>query len=122
MQDIMYVLPLPLRTPAYFDPVGGCVVRGCKIRLARCGGVTHWALTPEDDDVIMTVAWGQNAANGSSPFCAVSASAFTAGTDIFRTGELGLGPDEPKSATKPTKSIPLSGIEVFEYVFFYCPV
>ena len=29
-----------------------------------CGGVTHWALTPDDDDSVMTIAWGQNAANG----------------------------------------------------------
>jgi hypothetical protein len=42
-------------------------IRGCKISLARCGGVTHWALTPDEDDTVMTVAWGQNAANGVSP-------------------------------------------------------
>jgi len=28
-------------------------------------------------------------------------------------GELGLGPEEPKSATKPTKHQPLAGIQVF---------
>ncbi|KAF5379474.1 hypothetical protein D9615_006654 [Tricholomella constricta] len=67
-------------------------IMGCKISLARSGGVTHWALTPDDDDSVMTIAWGQNAANG----------------------ELGLGPDEPKSATKPTRSIPLVGVEVFD--------
>jgi hypothetical protein len=39
----------------------------------------------------MTVGYGQNAANG----------------------ELGLGPDEPKSATKPTMHQPLAGIQVF---------
>jgi len=44
----------------------------------------------------MTVAWGQNAANG----------------------ELGLGPEEPKSATKPTRNQPLVGIDVFESVSF----
>ncbi|KAG6887728.1 hypothetical protein C0992_010948 [Termitomyces sp. T32_za158] len=44
------------------------------------------------DDTVMTVGWGQNAANG----------------------ELGLGPDEPKSATKPTRVSPLSGIEILE--------
>ena len=43
----------------------------------------------------MTIAWGQNAANG----------------------ELGLGPEEPKSATKPTRNQPLIGINVFESVF-----
>ncbi|KAF8075359.1 regulator of chromosome condensation 1/beta-lactamase-inhibitor protein II [Lyophyllum atratum] len=67
-------------------------IMGCKITLARSGGVTHWALTPDDDDTVMTVAWGQNAANG----------------------ELGLGPDEPKSATKPTRSAPLVGVDVFD--------
>ncbi|RDB27916.1 Protein RCC2 [Hypsizygus marmoreus] len=67
-------------------------IMGCKISLARCGGVTHWALTPDDDDSVMTVAWGQNAANG----------------------ELGLGPDEPKSATKPTRNLCLVGIDVFD--------
>ncbi|KAI5980788.1 regulator of chromosome condensation 1/beta-lactamase-inhibitor protein II [Pisolithus albus] len=64
---------------------------GCKISTASCGGVTHFALTTDEDGGVMTVAYGQNAANG----------------------ELGLGPDEPKSATKPTRHQPLSGIEVF---------
>ncbi|KIJ65345.1 hypothetical protein HYDPIDRAFT_88099 [Hydnomerulius pinastri MD-312] len=64
---------------------------GCKISHASCGGVTHFALTTEEDGSVMTVAYGQNAANG----------------------ELGLGPDEPKSATKPTRHQPLVGIEVF---------
>ncbi|KIM60123.1 hypothetical protein SCLCIDRAFT_16396 [Scleroderma citrinum Foug A] len=64
---------------------------GCKISAASCGGVTHFALTTDDDGSVMTVAYGQNAANG----------------------ELGLGPDEPKSATKPTRHQPLLGIEVF---------
>ncbi|KAI9572017.1 regulator of chromosome condensation 1/beta-lactamase-inhibitor protein II [Boletus coccyginus] len=64
---------------------------GCKICQASCGGVTHFALSSEDDGSVMTVAYGQNAGNG----------------------ELGLGPDEPKSATKPTKNQPLAGIQVF---------
>ncbi|KAG6867701.1 hypothetical protein C0993_012151 [Termitomyces sp. T159_Od127] len=67
-------------------------IQGCKISLARSGGVTHWVLTPDEDDTVMTVGWGQNAANG----------------------ELGLGPDEPKSATKPTRVIPLNGIEILD--------
>lgn len=67
-------------------------IMGCKVMLARSGGVTHWLITPDDDGTPMTVCWGQNAANG----------------------ELGLGLDEPKSATKPTRNIPLSGIEVFD--------
>jgi len=67
-------------------------IMGCKMIHASCGGVTHWALAPDDDDSIMTIAWGQNAANG----------------------ELGLGPDEPRSATKPTRHQPLIGIEVYD--------
>ncbi|KAJ6581166.1 regulator of chromosome condensation 1/beta-lactamase-inhibitor protein II [Mycena capillaripes] len=73
-------------------------IMACKVTRACCGGVTHWLLTPDDDDketgepAVMTVAWGQNAANG----------------------ELGLGPDEPKSATKPTKHVPLTGVNVID--------
>ena len=47
----------------------------------------------------MTIAFGQNAANG----------------------ELGLGPSEPKSATKPTRNQPLIGIDVFECVYYRFP-
>lgn len=73
-------------------------IMGCKIKYAGSGGVTHFALAPDDDEDggTMTIAWGQNAANG----------------------ELGLGPEEPKSATKPTRSQPLIGIDVFELVPF----
>jgi hypothetical protein len=67
-------------------------IMACKVSLAKCGGVTHWALTPDDDGSVMTIAWGQNAANG----------------------ELGLGADEPKSATKPTRHLPLVGIDVID--------
>lgn len=69
---------------------------GCKIKQICSGGVTHFALSPDEDEGgVMTIAWGQNAANG----------------------ELGLGPEEPKSATKPTRNQPLIGIDVFESVF-----
>lgn len=67
-------------------------IMGCKVSIARSGGVTHWLVTPDDDGSPMTVCWGQNAANG----------------------ELGLGLEEPKSATKPTRNIPLVGLEVFD--------
>ncbi|KAF7431201.1 hypothetical protein PC9H_006922 [Pleurotus ostreatus] len=67
-------------------------IMGCKISRATCGGVTHWALCPDDDGSTMTIAWGQNASNG----------------------ELGLGPDEPKSATKPTRNNTLNGIDIFD--------
>ena len=73
---------------------------GCKIRHACSGGVTHFALSPDEEEGgVMTIAWGQNAANG----------------------ELGLGPEEPKSATKPTRIQPLVGIDVFESVFSSSP-
>ena len=29
-------------------------------------------------------------------------------------GELGLGPEEPKSATKPTRNVPLIGLDVID--------
>ncbi|KAH9018201.1 hypothetical protein EDB83DRAFT_2556172 [Lactarius deliciosus] len=68
---------------------------GCKIRHACSGGVTHFALAPDEEEGgVMTVAWGQNTANG----------------------ELGLGPEEPKSATKPQRNQPLVGINVFDIV------
>jgi hypothetical protein len=67
-------------------------IMGCKMTHASCGGVTHWALAPDDDESVMTITWGQNAANG----------------------ELGLGPDQPRSATKPTRHEPLIGIDVYD--------
>lgn len=66
--------------------------RGCNVIAASCGGVTHWALVKEEDDTIMTIAFGQGAGNG----------------------ELGLGPDEPKSATKPTQNKILAGIHILQ--------
>ncbi|PIL24867.1 transcription factor [Ganoderma sinense ZZ0214-1] len=66
-------------------------IMGCKITHAACGGVTHWALALEDDG-IMTIAFGQGALNG----------------------ELGHGPDQPKSATKPTQNKPLTGVEILQ--------
>jgi len=83
--------------------------RGCKISLARSGGVTHWLVTPDDDGTPMTVCWGQNAANGS-PCLPISSLLIV----HKHPGELGLGPDEPKSATKPTRNATLVGIEIFE--------
>jgi hypothetical protein len=45
---------------------------------------------------------------------------FVPGSDLSENllealiGELGLGEDQPKSATKPVQVIPLAGVEVFE--------
>ncbi|KAL9713342.1 hypothetical protein Ac2012v2_002949 [Leucoagaricus gongylophorus] len=67
-------------------------IMGCKVVLARSGGVTHWLITPDDDGTPMTACYGQNATNG----------------------ELGFGVDEPKSSTRPTKNIPLQDIEILD--------
>jgi hypothetical protein len=85
------------------------LTRGCKMSLARCGGVTHWAVTPDDDGSPMTVCWGQNASNGDL----FSNLLLVKCTDVL-SGELGLGPDEPKSATKPTRNVPLSELDVID--------
>ena len=39
--------------------------RGVHVTQASCGGVTHWALANEEDGSILTVAFGQGAANGT---------------------------------------------------------
>lgn len=90
----------------------------CKMLYVSSGGVTHWCITPDDEDEnaptspvfsrtpglvthaggelkrikVMTVAWGQNAHNG----------------------ELGFGEGQPKSATKPQRVRPLDGVDVFK--------
>ncbi|KAF7793518.1 hypothetical protein EIP86_004632 [Pleurotus ostreatoroseus] len=73
-------------------------IQACKISYQACGGVTHFLLTPDDDGSVMTICFGQGASNG----------------------ELGLGVDEPKSATKPTKNVPLTGIDVFKIAGGQC--
>ncbi|KAF8959620.1 regulator of chromosome condensation 1/beta-lactamase-inhibitor protein II [Flammula alnicola] len=67
-------------------------IMGCKTILARSGGVTHWLVTPDDDGSPMTICWGQNANNG----------------------ELGMGPEERKSASKPTRNMTLVGVDVID--------
>ncbi|KAH8111777.1 RCC1/BLIP-II [Phellopilus nigrolimitatus] len=68
-------------------------IMGCKIYQTCSGGVTHFALAPDESDgSVMTIGFGQNAANG----------------------ELGFGPSEPKSATKPTRHQPLLGVDVID--------
>ncbi|KAI0640772.1 RCC1/BLIP-II [Trametes meyenii] len=66
-------------------------IMGCKIVHIACGGVTHWAIA-QDEEGVMTIAFGQGAQNG----------------------ELGFGLNEPKSATKPVQHKPLTGIEVLQ--------
>ncbi|TCD61797.1 hypothetical protein EIP91_007883 [Steccherinum ochraceum] len=67
-------------------------IMGCKVYHAASGGVTHFALAPDDEAPVMTITFGQGASNG----------------------ELGLGLDQPKSATKPQRNEPLIGIDVIQ--------
>ena len=78
---------------------------------ACCGGVTHWVLVA-DEDGVMTIAFGQGASNGRMT---TQYPRYTNG-ELSRSfaGELGLGLDEPKSATKPTQHKPLTGIKVLQ--------
>ena len=81
---------------------------------AACGGVTHWALAQEEDGV-MTIAFGQGALNGTYLATSPSVARHRHSSPL---GELGHGPDEPKSATKPIQNKPLAGIEVIQCVDF----
>jgi hypothetical protein len=71
---------------------------GCKINMAALGGVTLIAIADEDKstrgehEATMGIVWGQGAANG----------------------ELGLGFDQPKSATRPQRCETLNGIAVLD--------
>lgn len=71
---------------------------GCKINKAGLGGVTLVAIADEEKsargehEATMNIAWGQGAANG----------------------ELGLGFDQPRSATKPQRVNPLDGISILD--------
>lgn len=59
----------------------------------------------------MTIAFGQGALNGKFScwlLSSILASNFP--------GELGYGPDEPKSSTKPLQNKPLTGIDVIQCV------
>jgi hypothetical protein len=109
MQDIMFVRYCIILWLLYVKTH----YRGCKVSHASSGGVTHWLITPDDDGTPMTVTWGQNAANGRKR---VTYSPDVSDPPFCLLGELGLGPEEPKSATKPTRSLPLVGIHVFEHV------
>lgn len=71
---------------------------GCKINKASMGGVTLIAVADEEKsargehEATMNIAWGQNAANG----------------------ELGLGDDQPRSATKPKRCETLDGLAILD--------
>ncbi|WWC64548.1 uncharacterized protein I303_107158 [Kwoniella dejecticola CBS 10117] len=66
-------------------------ISNCKVLKASCGGCTHFLTTPEGKGV-MTVGFGQGCLYG----------------------ELGLGPELGKSATKPVKIEPLNKIDVID--------
>ncbi len=89
-------------------------IRGCKIIHAACGGVTHWAIAQEETGV-MTIAFGQGALNGLR-FLSRSPTVLSNSHLSLSSGELGHGPDQPKSATKPIQNMPLAGIDVIQCV------
>nr|XP_031861731.1 uncharacterized protein CI109_002963 [Kwoniella shandongensis]KAA5528803.1 hypothetical protein CI109_002963 [Kwoniella shandongensis] len=74
----------------YFKPIQD--IMSCRVIKASCGGCTHFVTTPEAAGNVMTVGFGQG----------------------VLYGELGLGPDVGKSATRPQKLEPLSGIDVID--------
>ncbi|KAJ9110156.1 hypothetical protein QFC20_003008 [Naganishia adeliensis] len=69
-------------------------IMSCKILAVACGGNGNFLITPADATEVMCVAFGQGCANG----------------------ELGLGEDQPKNATKPVRIAPLNGLDAFEWV------
>lgn len=107
-------LPLPI---SYRYQHADTTKRSCKIDGASLGGVTIWALTADEDGSMMTVAW-----YALPPLSRDCSHLFNvASIDVDRgqnahNGELGMGPDQPKSATKPTQVNPLKGIDVFSFV------
>lgn len=73
-------------------------IMGCKMRKSSLGGVTLFCVADEDPQnrnkvgATMNICWGQNAGNG----------------------ELGLGLDKPRSATKPLRCETLDGIAILD--------
>ncbi|KIR62535.1 hypothetical protein I314_03480 [Cryptococcus bacillisporus CA1873] len=67
-------------------------VMSCKVIKTSSGGCTHFITTPDPEGGVMTVGFGQG----------------------VLYGELGLGSDSAKSATKPQKIIPLSGVDMID--------
>ncbi|WVQ84629.1 hypothetical protein IAT38_006784 [Cryptococcus sp. DSM 104549] len=67
-------------------------IMSCKVIKASSGGCTHFITTADPEGGVMTVGFGQG----------------------VLYGELGLGPDAGKSATKPVKIIPLENIDVID--------
>ncbi|KAI5454507.1 hypothetical protein NCC49_003405 [Naganishia albida] len=67
-------------------------IMSCKVQAVACGGNGNFLITPADAVEVMCVAFGQGCANG----------------------ELGLGEDQPKNATKPVRIAPLNGLDTFD--------
>ncbi|SGY34869.1 BQ5605_C002g01693 [Microbotryum silenes-dioicae] len=67
-------------------------LQGIKWDQIAAGGVTLFANASNDQDGEVTVSWGQNAQNG----------------------ELALGVDAPRSATKPSRIEQLDGVEILD--------
>ncbi|KAJ9128152.1 hypothetical protein QFC24_000444 [Naganishia onofrii] len=74
------------------DGSGGSPFMSCKVKSVACGGNGLFMITPSDANEVMCVAWGQGCQNG----------------------ELGLGEDQPKNATKPVRIIPMNGLDTLD--------
>ncbi|KAJ9125455.1 hypothetical protein QFC22_000416 [Naganishia vaughanmartiniae] len=67
-------------------------IMSCKVKSVACGGNGLFLITPSDANEVMCVAWGQSCQNG----------------------ELGLGDDQPKNATKPVRINPMNGLDTLD--------
>lgn len=100
----------------------------CKVIKTSSGGCTHFITTPDPEGGVMTVGFGQGVvsvikhsrlyADYNHHFSCmevylVELHGFE--NCLSPSVELGLGSDSAKSATKPQKIIPLSGVDMIEY-------
>ena len=90
--------------------------RSCKCTSAAFGGVTLWALTPEENGKSLVVGWQVHYTHYSPP----ERTGVLIPTDYRGqnavNGELGMGEDKPKSATKPVQVETLLDLDIFQCV------
>lgn len=100
----------------------------CKVIKTSSGGCTHFITTPDPEGGVMTVGFGQGVVSVIKQSrlhanyhhhlsCMEVYLVDLHGSEncLSLSIELGLGSDSAKSATKPQKIIPLSGVDMIEY-------